>query len=425
MHCKACELLIKKSSDQLEGGTITHANHKKWTIEVEWKGKEKKKNIQAILEDYGYPIVEEKPEKTSMSWINRCTYLFIAFVLAFVLIKADIMSWMTGMQIDSSLWVILLLWLVASVSSCLAVTWWVIMWFTELVDKSKGRRWHAKLHGSFQIGRIVWFFILGALLWALWNIVSLSLWFASRLNIVIAIMFVYLGLQLLWITPSFSSLWIHLPDRWTKKILSQNNPYLAPLVGALTFFLPCGFTQSIQFMSLASGGRFTWGLMMMLFAIGTLPWLLALWMGTSFAKDYRKQWFETIVAVILVTFWILTFRGSANILWRTDQINNSWSVTVSESITDSIETIELRHNWSQLVPETTTLSAWKNYTIQITPDSDGLWCMSTITMPLIDRAPRRVIKGEILSYQINNAQPGQYSFVCASMWMSQWKIVVE
>jgi hypothetical protein len=52
--------------------------------------------------------------------------------------------------------VALLMWLVASLSTCLAVVWSVILWFSEYVDDSKGRSWHIKTQLSFQAGRIIW-----------------------------------------------------------------------------------------------------------------------------------------------------------------------------------------------------------------------------------------------------------------------------
>ena len=438
MHCKACELLVKKTCEKHCECSITNANHKKGTITVDRSNNQIDEVwLRSAVKSCWYCICEEAKNNniSPRSWIERIALLLGAFALTFVLIKVDLLSFMSDIQADTSLRVIFLLWLVASVSTCLAVTWWVVIGFTELVDKTNDRWWDIQLHGWFQLWRVLWFFVLGSLLWYLGNVISISFGFASWLNAFIAIVFVYLWLQLLGIVPSLSSRWLHLPEKRTTYILSQNNPYLAPIVGTLTFFLPCGFTQSVQLMALASWSWLTGWLMMSVFAVGTLPWLLALGMWTSFAKDHRKQWFEQIVAMILLIFGFFTFWWSASIWWWTDRLvvqNTSISKTqiadtdiVDQNTPKVVEKIMLSHNWSQVVPETTILEAGKDYEITITPEQDGVGCMSTVTLPRIDSTVHYVKQGQAITYKIDDAKPWQFSFVCASMGMSQGKLIVQ
>ena len=56
------------------------------------------------------------------------------------------------------------------------------------------------------------------------------------------------------------------------------------LLGGLTFFLPCGFTQALQLYVLAKGDALTGAMTMLAFALGTLPALLSLSALSSFAK---------------------------------------------------------------------------------------------------------------------------------------------
>ena len=51
------------------------------------------------------------------------------------------------------------------------------------------------------------------------------------------------------------------------------------LVGAATFFLPCGFTQAVQIYAISTANPLTAGLVMATFAVGTTPGLLALGIG--------------------------------------------------------------------------------------------------------------------------------------------------
>ena len=65
--------------------------------------------------------------------------------------------------------------------------------------------------------------------------------------------------------------------------VSKVNHTLTPfVVGIVTFFLPCGFTQSMQIYTLSTGNFWVGGLTMLSFALGTLP-VLALVSFSSFS----------------------------------------------------------------------------------------------------------------------------------------------
>jgi sulfite exporter TauE/SafE len=62
-----------------------------------------------------------------------------------------------------------------------------------------------------------------------------------------------MGLHLIGIVPSISGLGIHFPKSWTEKFLTSKNPIFAPLLGVITFFIPCGFTLSMQLVAVSTG----------------------------------------------------------------------------------------------------------------------------------------------------------------------------
>ncbi len=89
------------------------------------------------------------------------------------------------------------------------------------------------------------------------------------------------------------------------------------------------------------------------------------------------------------------------------------------------KTVILSHNWSSLVPIRTVLKAWEEYTLEITPESDWLWCMSTIKMPKVDPTPKPIIEGTKITYNVKNLAPWEYDFVCNWMEMKQWSLLIE
>jgi sulfite exporter TauE/SafE len=169
--------------------------------------------------------------------------------------------------------------LVAATSSCLAVVGGLLL--------SVSAQW-AELHETddrwtklqplllFNAGRLGGYFLLGGLAGLLGRSLSLTPWGTGFLTALIAVVMIGLGLNILHIVPK-NFCRIPLPRKMQARIhaLSRSqNPFAALTLGALTFFLPCGFTQSMQLLALGSGSFFLGGMIMLVFALGTLPSLL-------------------------------------------------------------------------------------------------------------------------------------------------------
>jgi plastocyanin len=68
----------------------------------------------------------------------------------------------------------------------------------------------------------------------------------------------------------------------------------------LTFFLPCGFTQSLQLVALASGSFMSGAFTMFTFALGTLPSLLGISAISSHAKGTSSRLFLRFAGTLVV-----------------------------------------------------------------------------------------------------------------------------
>lgn len=176
---------------------------------------------------------------------------------------------------------VIILGLVASVSTCLATTGGFILAY---VAESPSRKRVALVH----IGRMAAFVIGGSLLGALGGAVpSWSPTWYGLLTIIMGIGFLGVALQLFDIAPSWASLGIAAPEslrRLSDRVRHGSGPLAPFLVGSATFILPCGFTQTAQGLALVSGSAFNGGILMFAFALGTLPMLLGL---TTFASKAK------------------------------------------------------------------------------------------------------------------------------------------
>ena len=77
---------------------------------------------------------------------------------------------------------------------------------------------------------------------------------------------------------------------------------IAPiLIGIGTFFLPCGFTQSMQVAALSSGSFISGMGLMLAFALGTLPMLALLsFSSVSFAHSKHAPLFFKSAGVVVI-----------------------------------------------------------------------------------------------------------------------------
>ena len=94
--------------------------------------------------------------------------------------------------------------------------------------------------------------------------------------------------------------------------VSKLNHTLTPmLVGVATFFLPCGFTQSMQLYTLTTGSFAVGALTMLSFALGTLP-ILALLSFSSFSigDGAKKSIFFKTAGLIVILFAIFNLMNA-------------------------------------------------------------------------------------------------------------------
>src|SRR5439155_8946981 len=80
------------------------------------------------------------------------------------------------------------------------------------------------------------------------------------------------------------------------------------VLGAATFFLPCGFTQALQLYVLAKASFVTGALTMLAFSLGTLPALLSLSALSSFATGAFQKRFVRLAGAAVVVLGVLNIQ---------------------------------------------------------------------------------------------------------------------
>ncbi|HNG97840.1 MAG TPA: sulfite exporter TauE/SafE family protein, partial [Candidatus Absconditabacterales bacterium] len=342
MHCKSCELLVKNRLNDLPGCIVKSVSHKTGTCEIEYNQKDLSE-VESIINNAGYTLGEEetKQPRTSDQWIEKITWLILAGVLIFILMKSDVAGLIP--QYDKlSLGVAFIIGLVASISTCLAVTGGIIIGYNESVQTGSPLMTQIKFHA----GRIGAFIIGGGILGLIGSSFAGSVWFNAIFSILVGLVLFYLGLQLLGIVPNITKLGFHLPSGLSQTLFNLKNPKYARLVGALTFLLPCGFTQSMQLFALQSGSFVEGATIMGAFALGTLPVLFGVGLGTKYIKD-KLTLINPLIASLLVVFGLYTIYNGTLLTQALSDIGGS-ETTIAKNTTT--ETVNVGHNGTQFVP---------------------------------------------------------------------------
>jgi sulfite exporter TauE/SafE len=182
--------------------------------------------------------------------------------------------------------------LLAGMSSCAALVGGLILsiskQWNDLYDGNHSTTQKMAPHIMFNIGRLVSYAFLGAVLGLIGSKLQISLTFTSVLVFAVSILMISLGLQMLGVQ-FFQKFQIALPRFFLRYVADESNfkgKYLPFVMGALTFFLPCGFTITAQGVALLSGSAISGALIMLFFALGTLPVLLLIgYSSVKFSKE--------------------------------------------------------------------------------------------------------------------------------------------
>ncbi len=365
MHCSSCELLIEKKLLKKSGVTAVDASLNKGEVSVYMSNSQNLDlaEINQEFKDLGYSFFT-KPQITKIKklfynekgkWqINKekLSTLFKTLIFAsiFLLLFYGLDKWQLGRFISvntsSSLSAFFVLGLVAGVSSCAALVGGLLLSMTkkwhEVYIDSDSRKQKALPHWLFHLGRLSSFFILGGLLGLLGGGLSFNnaTSYAILVGLVSVIMII-LALQMLEVSWA-KKISLRLPKFFTGKIVNETSwqgKYSPFIIGALTFFLPCGFTLIAQGIALTTGSFFTGALIMLFFALGTLSILAGIsYSGYRFTqKPHLTAKFSQIAGIIIIFFAIYNINGQLNVLGLPSlhDIRNYSSVKVdsqSESI---------------------------------------------------------------------------------------------
>jgi sulfite exporter TauE/SafE/copper chaperone CopZ len=301
-HCASCKILIEDVLGEQDFIKNVKVDLKSETVEIETESDNNPESLAEILTSKvkanGYTLSVEKivEENESDGVIWKAIPVGLGFLILFFLLqKSGILNLGIGGKITPS--TAFIIGLIASVSSCLAIVGGLVLSLSAKISEDNVS--DTKTFILFHTGRLVSFAILGGVLGVVGNAIGINFTFTAILGIIASLVMLFLGLNLVGV---FAKNKITLPSGIFNFFRKVEHKTFAPLlVGIGTFFLPCGFTQSMQFTALSSGSFVSGMLIMLAFALGTLPMLLLLSFGSaSFAHSkYAPLFFKSAGVVVI------------------------------------------------------------------------------------------------------------------------------
>lgn len=326
----------------------------------------------------------------------------------------------------------LLIGLVAASSSCMAVSGGLLLAaaakFNERTSADAKPCRRLKPVMLFVGGRVISYGVLGGVIGMIGKNISFSPFVSGAITMVAALIMLALGLDMLKLLPKrLKKLMPRMPAFLARRVMnveSSINPLAPFILGAGTFFLPCGFTQALQLYALSAGSFQAGALVLGGFALGTAPSLVALgWFASSWKGDTGRFFFR-FAGALVVLLGIVNVGNGYNLAGLP-------SLSLAASPTESGPATALASGESQMVKMSINADGYSPSSFRLQAGVPVRW--------IVDASSASGCQMSIVSRQLNiqkflvagyneidftaPSAPGTYAFSC-SMGMYRGQFVV-
>ncbi len=405
--------------------------------------------VNGIVQPVGSATLQRQPNAQGAEHRARPTIaqmagaFTIVLVIGFVLSKAGFLKFNQTVDGSGGFFSVLFLGLVAASSSCIAVAGGLLLSSVERVSDRYGLlpgKQRFVPVGIFVAGRIVGYTVFGALIGGLGKVLALPPWATGLITILAALFMLVMGLDMLRIAPTWLKMLLpRMPKFISRKVMASGEAnkvnYGTPFsLGALTFFLPCGFTQALQLYVLTTGNVWAGALTMLAFALGTAPALLALgWASNALKGQWGKLFFRVAGAAVIV-MGIYNFNNGLTLAGYpiSFALRDSGNVTATSGAGQANDANVVIENGVQIVntkftdysynPTTFTVKAGVPVRWTVDPSGYGGGCRSAFIIPKY-RITEYVNSGPT-TIEFTPKEPGTVSFSCGmGMYRGSFTVV--
>lgn len=194
--------------------------------------------------------------------------------------------------------------------------------------KEKAKNGNALPILAFIIAKLVAYTALGLLLGLLGSAFQLSLTARTILQFAVVVFMIGTAFNILEVHPIFRYFVIQPPRFLTRLVRKQSKSkdVFAPgLLGAFTVFIPCGTTQAMMALAIASGKPLVGAAIMFAFILGTSPLFFILGYFATKLGDAMHQKFMKFAACAIIILAIFNLNNTIALTGSNFTFNNLWS----------------------------------------------------------------------------------------------------
>lgn len=441
MRCASCEIIIEKKLLDIQNIKSVDASTANGQVVVKYEGdKPNPERLSKIFKEENYKFFDNSTLPNSRELDNRekkkdrASPTLVAFniaifiIIAFLFLQKMGISGFLNMSSSSSIMAFFGFGLLAGISSCAALVGGIVLSMSKqwnsLYSQDQTISKKFQPHILFNSGRVISYTVLGGILGIIGSRLQISLQITSFLIIAISILMIILGLQMLGVK-AFKKFQIALPKSATRFIANENNfqgKYMPFIMGALTFFLPCGFTITVQSLALLSGNAFQGALIMGAFALGTAPMLLFIGLSSVkfSSKPHLAERFSKVAGFLVLFFALFNISNQANVLGFTGFANiagqkQTQGVVDIKDLPELIngsQVIKMTAYGSKDVPNYFKVRAGVPVRWEITADSSAGGCNSSIISRGLFLGAVPLTPGQLSVKEFTPEKAGKYRFSC-------------
>ncbi len=369
MHCRSCELILEKNLARIPGVTGVHVKYKKGTGVISYgQNPPARAEIERVVNESGYRLGTHS-KKTFFShrfgdYVEAVLAGVAVWVLYEILRALGVFDLSLAAGGTPSLVTVFPLGLVAGVSTCMALVGGLVLGISarhaELHPEATAMQ-KFRPHLFFNLGRLISYALLGGLIGLLGSVLKLSSGMLGILVVLLGIVMLVIGIKLTEIFPRLSGAsFIALPSSVARMlgISRETKEYShtgAFMTGAVTFFVPCGFTQAMQLFAISTGSFVLGSTIMFLFALGTLPGLLGIGGLTSALKGKTARYFFKFAGVVVIALALFNIGNGLTLAGYPVSLGNGSDGTkplqsLNIEMEDGVQILRMEQNARGYVP---------------------------------------------------------------------------
>lgn len=441
MSCQACEIKIEKAWQALPGVKKVSVDALSGNAKIVFDGAAPPLDaLNTAIAVHGYRA-EPRHASSPVPFVasDRPSFWQLLALFGVVLLLGSLLSrfgWLrpnVGFGASTSFLAVFLIGLLAASSSCIAVTGGLMLG-TIAHERTK-----MKSVLLFVAGRIASYAIFGGIIGLIGKALTPSPTFVGAVTLVAALYMLVMGLDMLHLSPA----WLRrltpriMPKAIGHRVLAQEgtrHAFAPALLGAGTFFLPCGFTQALQLYALTTGSAFASASLLLAFALGTAPALVALGWASNSLKGKAGRLFFRFSGALVVVLGLWNIQNGMTITGhplRLPRFSGAETATAASGavVNDpnvqfdgNTQSVNINVDYGGYAPNRFTLRSGASTRFNVSGPAAGQGCLGVFQIPAL--GVRSLLKpGAVTPIAFTSPKPGRYAFSC-SMGMFRGEFTV-